>query len=96
MSLPNVSRVNQAAIKAMAITTIPVIHPPATKLLVNVLKPLNNKMINGKEPRTMFGTEMAAVALKFVPNCSADMVIYKTERPDPKPNAARGIKNRWQ
>jgi hypothetical protein len=39
---------------------------------------------------------MAAVALKFVPNCSADMVIYKTERPDPKPNAARGIKNRWQ
>ncbi len=86
MSLPNDSRVNQAAIKAMVITTMPVIHPPVIKLPVDALKPLNNKMISGKKPRTTFGIEIAAVALKFVPNCSADMVMYKTESPDPKPN----------
>ena len=70
----------------MAITTIPVIHPPVIKLPVEALKPLNNKMISGKKPRTTFGIQIAAVALKFVPNSWADMVMYKTERPDPKPN----------
>ena len=89
MSFANDSRVNQAAIKAMVITITPVIQPPVIKLPVAALKPLNNKMINGKKPRTRFGIEMAAVALRFVPNCSADIVIYKTERPDPKPNAAQ-------
>src|SRR5438045_3615938 len=89
MSLPNDSRVNQAAIKATVITIMPVIHPPMIKLPVDVLNPLNNKMIKGKKPRTTFGIEIVAVALRLVPNCSADMVIYKTERPDPKPKAAQ-------
>ena len=75
MSLPNDSRVNQAATNAIDMIIIPVIHPPVIKLPVNVLKPLNSKMIKGKKPRTMFGMEMAAVALKFVPNCSADIMI---------------------
>jgi hypothetical protein len=57
------------------------------KLPVDALRPLNNRIINGRKPRTTFGIEMAAVALKFVPNCSADIVMYKTERPDPKPRA---------
>jgi hypothetical protein len=85
MSFPNDSRVNQAATRAIVITITPVIHPPATKLPVAVLKPLNSKMISGTEPRTIFGMEMATVALRFVPNCSAAIVIYKTDRPDPKP-----------
>jgi hypothetical protein len=36
-----------------------------TKLPVTVLKPLNNKMIRGTKPRTIFGMEMAAVALRL-------------------------------
>ena len=35
---------------------------------------------------------MAAVALKFVPNCSALIVIYRTEIPEPKP---RPIQSRY-
>ena len=87
MSLPNDSLVNQAATTATAITIMPVIQPPMIKLPVDALRPLNNRIINGRKPRTTFGIEMAAVALKFVPNCSADIVMYKTERPDPKPRA---------
>ena len=75
MSLPNDSWVNTAAITAIAMMMMPVIHPPVTKLPVDVLKPLNNKMINGKKPLTKFGIDIAAVALKFVPNCSADIVM---------------------
>src|SRR5580698_4127282 len=40
-------------------------------------------------PRTILGIEIAALARRFVPNCSADMVIYKTEKPEPKPNPAQ-------
>ena len=78
-----------SAMIAMTIIMTPVIHPPVTKSPVAVLNPLNNKMINGKKPRTKFGIEIAAVALRFVPNCSADMVMYKTETPDPNPSAAQ-------
>ena len=89
MSLPNDSRVNHAAMMAIPITIIPVIHQPIIKLPVDVLNPLKSRMINGKKPLTTFGMEMAAVALRFVPNCSADIVIYKTETPEANPNAAQ-------
>jgi len=62
MSLPNDSLVNHAAIMATAITIMPVIQPPMIKLPVDTLRPLNNKMINGRKPRTTFGIEMAAVS----------------------------------
>jgi hypothetical protein len=70
MSLPNDSRVNQAAAIAILITIAPVIHPPILNLPVEVLNPLKSKMINGKKPLTKFGMEIAAVALRFVPNCT--------------------------
>ena len=35
----------------------------------------NKKLIKGKAPLTILGMVVAAVALKFVPNCSAAMVL---------------------
>jgi hypothetical protein len=49
------------------------------------LKNLKSNNIKGRKPRTRLGIEIAAVALRLVPNCSALIVMYKTEMPDPKP-----------
>jgi len=80
--------VYDAATVATDIMIAPVIQPPVTKSPVTVLNPLNSKMINGKNPRTKFGIEIAAVARRLVPNCSAAIVKYKTDIPDPNPKIA--------
>ncbi len=49
------------------------------------LSPLNNIMIKGKEPRTILGIVVAAVALKLVPNCSAAIVTKIAQKPVEKP-----------
>jgi hypothetical protein len=91
-SLPKVSSVNQAAVKPIEIRIIAVIDPPITKLFpVKLLSDLNKTMIKGKAPLTIFGILIAADALRFVPNCSALIVIYTTVNPVPYPSPAQMI-----
>ena len=47
---------------------------------------LKRRIIRGRNPLTRFGMEIAAVARRFVPNCSALIVIYRTDIPEPKPS----------
>jgi len=50
-------------------------------------------MIKGRKRRTIFGIVMAAVARRLVPNCSADIVIYKIEDPIQNPTPRRPSKD---
>ena len=45
-------------------------------------------MINGNAPLTMLGIVVAAVARRFVPNCSAAMVTNIAQNPVAKPRKA--------
>ena len=47
--------------------------------------PYDSFKIKGRKPLTRLGIEIAAVALKLVPNCSALIIIYKTEIPRADP-----------
>lgn len=43
------------------------------------------KVIGIRAPLTKFGTVVATVARKFVPNCSAEIVTKTAQYPLPKP-----------
>ena len=47
--------------------------------------------IKGREPLTMFGIVVVAVALRLVPNCSAPIVIKIIQKPELNPNIAQII-----
>ena len=61
-----------------------------TKALVTYEKKfcnqLNNIKVSGSEPLTMLGIVVAAVALRFVPNCSAPIVTKIAQKPVAKPS----------
>lgn len=63
----------------------------AFEALIVSRKYLNKKVKGTTVPRIKFGTDVATVDLRLVPNCSAAMVTNNAQYPMPKPTAKHAI-----
>ena len=85
MSLPNVSSKGNTDMMAIAVQASPT-QSAAYCIPINGISPAKATDMIFSEPRAMFGTVVATVARRFVPNCSAAIVTKIAQKPTEIPN----------